>query len=216
MPACEHCKHDPETAKAALDQKQAALDIAKRETAKAIGDNAAMHAEQAALAKYKADTEPALAKLTGELGTAAQNMALARRGFVDEPKARGFRGAYSIYAAEQGAAAKPFDAWLDNEAKLDPFTAPHFAAPVDAAKVAADAAAAAKAAAVADPAKKPNPLPGSNAGAVADPGRQGPMSPQQLREFFQSPGFKNLTNEQKKTKRVELETQIQQQRQTPA
>lgn len=220
MAACEHCKHDPDTAKAALDQTKAALETAKREAAKAIGDSAALHAEHKVLADFKAAAEPQLAKLQGDLGVAAQNAALARRGFTDEAKASGFRAFYGIYAAEAGAQAKPFDAWLDGDAKSHPILAPHFQAPAaqGTSVQAVTDAGAGKGAQGTDAGKaagKANPLPNSNAGAVADPGRQGAMSPQQVREFFQSPGFKKLTGEQQKAKRVELETQIRTARQAP-
>jgi hypothetical protein len=209
---CPSCKAAIPDAvrKADFDAMKATADTAKSEAAKAIGDSAKYHAEAQALAKYKTDTEPAVAKLHGELGTALQNVALSRRGFNDEAKAKSFRALYSIYAAEAGANAKGFDAWLDNEAKADPILAPHFAGPPAKNPDPPPPAPAAPAQA------KPNPLPGSNAGAVPEPPRQGAMSPKQLQDYFRSPEFMGLNSEQKRAKRNELESQIRQQRTTAA
>jgi hypothetical protein len=224
--ACPHCTKDLGSGFVTQEQLE--------ERIKTAGKNAR---EDAAAARIELDSFKA--KAAAHDGLAAdktrleaenaklkkgneRTSALLGKGITLPATIRGLSRAYEDYVAEGGTAE--FGAWLDADARQDPFLAPHFvtaappAAVAPAATPAAGAApapapAAPPAAAAAPPAPAPVALPASNVGAATPPtGQQGAMTAPQLAAYYQSPEYKNLDSAGKRAKMAELEVASQHRR----
>jgi len=198
---CPHCSKDIEGAipKERLDQKQTALDAKNAAEVEYQKTIAALQQQLGEVSGLR-DQYTALQKTHTELSQRTERRDAMRGLGLSESLEDGLRTFYeSAQAGKEGDERRAWGEWLsaDDGARANPILAPHFSG-----------AAAAPAETNGTPAAAPaaNPLPVST-GARPPGTSTAKMSPQQIRAYFQSPGFRALTPDKQKETLAELQRQ---------